>query len=49
VTVENQFLEVDEKAGNINPMVLVSGIVYGRGEDNFYPLFQELLGPSDTI
>jgi hypothetical protein len=46
---ENKFLQLDNKILNIRPIVLVPGIVYGRGEDDFYSLFQQLLGLQDVI
>ena len=46
---ENKFLELEGKLPNIKPVILVPGIIYGRGEDDFYSLFQDLLGCEETI
>ena len=46
---ENKILQLEDKVPHIRAVVVVPGIVYGRGEDDLYPLFQDLFGLEDTL
>ena len=46
---ENRFLELEARLPHVKSVVLVPGIVYGRGEDDLYPLLQDLLSPGDIV
>lgn len=41
--LENRFYVLGETNPNINASIILSGIMYGRGEDDFYFLFEKLM------